>query len=243
MSARSGEFFWQGLKQLLLPGVCWGCNQVLPPERDDLCKDCVARITADPHFTCPRCSSTVGPYVELPDGCGECRDVSLGFERALRLGPYEGRLRDVILRMKHSSGELLAEAVGELWAAHAERRLRELGAEAVVPVPLHWLRRWRRGYNQSAILARRIARRLRLPFLPRALRRIRSTRRQTDVSPAARRENVRGAFRAVAHPSLRNRSVLLIDDVMTTGSTASEAAKALRMAGANRVVVAVLGHG
>jgi ComF family protein len=161
----------------------------------------------------------------------------------MRLGPYEGRLRDVILQMKHWSGELLAESIGELWAAHSDKRFRELGVDAVVPVPLHWWRRWRRGFNQSAILARRIARRLERPFLARVLHRIRPTLRQTDVSPAARRENVRGAFRATAHRFIRNRSVLLIDDVMTTGSTASEAAKALRKAGANRVVVAVLGHG
>jgi ComF family protein len=118
-----------------------------------------------------------------------------------------------------------------------------MGAQAVVPVPLHWWRRWRRGFNQSAILARRVARKLNVPFLPRVLRRIRPTRRQTEVTPAARRENVRGAFRAVSHPALRDRSVLLIDDVMTTGSTAGEAAKALRSAGAKSVIVAVLGHG
>jgi len=242
MSAPAGESLWRGLKQLLLPGVCWACNEALPPERDDLCMDCANQITTDPHFTCPRCSSTIGPFVQLHEGCTKCRDVTLAFERALRLGPYEGRLREVILRMKYSSGELLAEAVGELWAAHSERRFRDLGAQAVVPVPLLWWRRWRRGFNQSAILARRVARRLNVPFLPTVLRRIRTTRRQTDVSPSARRENVRGAFRATGHVAMHKRSVLLIDDVMTTGSTASEAARALLQAGANRVVVAVLGH-
>lgn len=172
-----------------------------------------------------------------------CRGTAFAFEKAVRLGPYEGKLREVILKMKQPTGELLAEAMGELWAAHSERQLQETRAQAVVPVPLHWGRRWLRGFNQSGVLARRVARRLHVPFLPQVLRRIRSTRRQTDVTPAARRENVRGAFRAVAHPALRDRTVLLIDDVLTTGCTASEAAKALRSAGAKRVVVAVLGHG
>jgi len=243
MSARFGESFWHGLKQLLLPGVCWVCGQPLPPERDDLCADCAAKITADPHSTCPRCSSTVGPHVNAADGCPNCRGTTFAFEKAVRLGPYEGRLREVILRMKQPTGELLAEAMGELWAAHSEPLLKGLGVQAIVPVPLHWTRRWLRGFNQSSVLARRVAQRLDVTFLPRVLRRIRSTRRQTEVTPAARRENVRGAFRAISHPALRDRSVLLIDDVLTTGCTASEAAKALRNAGAKRVVVAVLGHG
>ena len=243
MGARFGNTFWHGFKHLVLPGVCWGCHELLPPESDDLCADCIGKMTADPHATCPRCSSTVGPHVDLADGCASCRGTAFAFERAVRLGPYEGRLREAILRMKQPNGELLAEAMGQLWVTHAERQLKDIEAQAVVPVPLHWWRRWMRGFNQSGILARRLARKLNVPFLPQVLRRIRPTRRQTEVTPAARRENVRGAFRAVSHPALRDRSVLLIDDVMTTGSTASEAAKALRSAGAKRVVVAVLGHG
>ena len=111
----------------------------------------------------------------------------------------------------------------------------------MVPVPLHWRRRWRRGYNQSEALARPIAARLRLPFRPGSwLRRIRNTPEQKGSGMAAERlENVRGAFR-VAGAELAGRTVLLVDDVLTTGSTASEAARTLRRAGAKRVVVAVL---
>src|SRR5437016_803841 len=74
-----------------------------------------------------------------------------------RLGPYEGVRRDIVLKMKHGHHDGLAEAVGELWAAHAADRLRELGADAVVPVPLHWRRRWRRGYNQAEALSAALA--------------------------------------------------------------------------------------
>jgi predicted amidophosphoribosyltransferase len=104
------------------------------------------------------------------------------------------------------------------------------------------MRRLRRGYNQSEILARPLAGRLRLPCRPGWLRRGRRTPQQTLQPPAGRRENVRGAFRARAGAGLRGRTVLLVDDVLTTGSTAHEAARALRQAGAARVVVAVLAH-
>src|SRR5439155_26567449 len=103
-------------------------------------------------------------------------------------------------------------------------------------------RRWQRGYNQAAVLARALASGLQIPCDERRLRRVRATPLQTAVAPSARRDNVRGAFRAAADPRLRGQTVLLVDDVLTTGSTASEAARALKQAGVARVVVAVLGH-
>src|SRR5262249_39585107 len=149
--------------------------------------------------------------------------------------------RDVILQLKHESGEGLADLLGQLWAEHAEARLRDLHADCVIPVPLHWRRYWGRGYNQSAALAQALAARLHMPCRPRWLRRIRNTPKQTDSqSPTERRANVRGAFQGRSCAELRGKAVLLVDDVLTTGSTASEAAHALRLAGAKRVVVAVL---
>jgi ComF family protein len=115
-----------------------------------------------------------------------------------------------------------------------------LQVEVVVPVPLYWLRRLTRGYNQSAAVAGGVARVLGLPCRPRWLRRVRNTPKQVGQSLAARQENVRGAFRARRRAPLAGRSVLLVDDVMTTGATLGEAARALRAAGAARVAVAAL---
>jgi ComF family protein len=148
-------------------------------------------------------------------------------------------LRDVILRLKHLQGDMLAELAGELWAEHAGPALRDAHADVVVPIPLHWWRRWRRGYNQSLALARGMAARLYIPCRPRLLRRIRNTPLQTQQAPSVRPVNVRGAFRA-GRRGLAGKTVLLVDDVMTTGSTVNEAARVLRAAGAVRVIVAVL---
>lgn len=233
----------QGLVALLYPGVCAGCEDMLPPGPDRFCAACRTALAADQLPTCPRCASTVGPFANLEDGCTRCRGEVFHFEKVIRLGPYEGLLRELVLRMKHASGEGLAEMLGQWWARQAGDRLRQVQADVVVPVPLHWRRRWSRGYNQSEILADSLAHALGLPCRPRWLRRTRFTPSQSEQPASTRRENVRNAFAARPHPPMRGRTILLVDDVLTTGSTASEAARALRSAGAGRVAVAVLAHG
>jgi ComF family protein len=236
----AGWQFAQGLLQLVYPSTCFACGRAMSVEQAYFCADCRSALTTDPLPYCPRCAATVGPYVPLPGGCNACRNQSFHFACAVRLGPYDGVLRQTILRLKHATGEGLAEMLGELWASHLEKRLRGLEADAIVPVPLHWWRRWTRGYNQSEVLARAIACHLGVPCQPRWLRRIRNTPRQVGQSTTARRENVRKAFAACAQKELRGKTILLVDDVLTTGSTANDAARALRAAGAARVVVAVL---
>jgi ComF family protein len=230
-----------GICDLVYPGVCLLCNDLLEGDARDFCPACRQALTFDPVATCVRCASGAGPFVDASKGCPRCQGESYGFERVVRLGPYVDPLKKTVLRMKHATGEGLAEAVATLWAEHACERLHALQATLVVPVPLHWTRRWRRGYNQSERLAEAIAARLQLPLQTSWLRRIRPTPHQTaQASPTARKANVRGAFRAAGSSRLKGESVLLVDDVLTTGATASEAARALRDGGAARVVVAVL---
>ena len=144
--------------------------------------------------------------------------------------------------MKNSSGEITADVMGKFWAQKMAGRLRDLRATAIVPVPLHWYRQWRRGYNQSEVLARALAGELGIPCRHRWLRRIKWAAPQTRQTPAGRRENVRRAFAVRPGVSFRGETVILVDDVITTGSTASEAAGALRASGAGTIVVAVLAH-
>jgi ComF family protein len=237
----AGRRLTDGLLHLVYPGCCHACGAVAPGVTD-FCPPCRATLLTDPYPCCPRCAATVGPFAILDGRCARCRNESLAFDTALRVGPYDGPLRDLILRLKHHTGEGLAELLGGLFADLVQARLAALKLDAVVPVPLHWWRRWQRGYNQSAALAYGIATRLRLAFRPGWLRRIRNTPRQTSQTLAGRRENVRGAFAVPRGVNLGGRAVLLVDDVMTTGATAGEAARALHKGGAGRVAVAVLGR-
>lgn len=228
--------FVSGVADLIWPRQCWVCEAGCDAA---LCDQCRAELTSDTGPTCPRCSGTVGPHTDLTDGCPQCRGSRFHFDAAIRLGTYDGRLRDAVLRLKQASGEPLAEELGGLLATGRAKELGVHRPEVVVPIPLHWIRRWGRGYNQSESLARALADRLGLPFRT-WLVRTRPTPTQQVRSAAARWENVRGAFRTRHGVVIPGARVLLVDDVLTTGATADAAATALRQAGAAQVVIAVL---
>lgn len=235
--------FAEGVAELVWPRDCALCGGVLPPSLAErwLCDPCRAAVVADPTPICPRCSSTVGPHVEAADGCPRCRTHRYRFDGAVRLGPYDGRLRQAVLACKHAAGEPLAEHLGRAWAAERRDKLAGPPPTLIVPIPLHWWRRITRGYNQSAAVARGIAAGLGVPFAE-PLRRTRATPHQTARSATERWENVRDAFRLRVGAVVRGERVLLVDDVLTTGATADAAAGVLRAGGAAQVWVAVLAH-
>lgn len=156
------------------------------------------------------------------------------------MGQYEGRLRDAVLALKHADGEALAAQLGRDWVTYRAGRLPE-SPTLVVPVPLHWIRRLRRGYNQSAAVACGVADGLGIPVAE-MLCRIRPTPRQSARSATERAANVRDAFQLRTRARVRGERVLLVDDVLTTGATADACAAVLRAGGAAQVWVAVLAH-
>ncbi len=151
-------------------------------------------------------------------------------------GSYDGALRELIHLFKYGRMKPLAKPLGGYLASALPR---DQQFDLVVPMPLHWRRRWQRGFNQSELLARLIARRCGIPLVN-AVRRTRATQAQAGLSNARRRENVAGAFRVRKPQKVQGRRILLIDDVMTTGATASACAVALKRAGAGTVTLLAL---
>lgn len=235
--------FARGVAQLIYPKLCLMCDAAEAdgaPFRHGVCPQCHHFLTADSSAVCPCCAATVGPHTDVSSGCMACRTRSFGFVQAVRLGPYDGRLRDAVLRTKSAPGEGLAEMLGRVLAEQTAPVLKAAGIEVVVPVPLHWRRRWARGYNQAESLAREVGTALGAEVQPRWLRRVKPAPQHAQPSASAREANVKGAFRCGSRARPAGRTILLVDDVMTTGSTAGEAARVLRQAGAAKVVVAVL---
>jgi len=233
---------FKGGIDLVAPPGCWGCGVAIARDLA-LCDPCEARLVHEPDTVCPRCASSLAAAAATAKVCPTCMNASFHFESACRIGPYTSPLRDLILRMKRASGEAIADALAPTFAQHFLPRLHRRTIDLVTSVPLHWHRRWQRGYNQSEVLARALAAALQTPFQPRALVRVKATDWQSQLSPAERRANVRGAFSLGKSVVLSGRIVLLVDDVMTTGATANEAARVLKMHGSQSVLVAVLAHG
>jgi ComF family protein len=163
--------------------------------------------------------------------CALCRSGLRGFDAAYCYGSYEGALRELIHLLKYRGVKTLARPLGDLLMAALPRDER---FDGIAPVPLHWLRQWQRGFNQSDLLARTIARRCGVPVIH-ALKRVRPTVAQAGLSNTGRRQNVAAAFRP--RRAVQGKRILLIDDVMTTGSTAAACAQALKRAGAAKVAL------
>jgi competence protein ComFC len=172
--------------------------------------------------------------------CALCRSGLRSFDAAYCYGAYEGVLRELIHLYKYGRVRTLAGPLGEFLGAGLAR---DESWDVITAVPLHWRRRWLRGFNQSELLARELARRSGVPFA-RLLKRVRSTASQAGLSNHRRRRNVASAFAcrrlALRGDKLRNKRVLLIDDVLTTGSTAAACAAVLKKGGAGRVGVLTL---
>jgi ComF family protein len=165
--------------------------------------------------------------------CALCRSGLRGFDSAYCFGSYEGPLREWIHLFKYGRIRTMVRPLGDLLAAAIPR---DEQFDVVAAVPLHWRRQWRRGFNQAELLARDIGRRRGIPLM-KPLRRARPTLTQAGLSNTARRHNVAAAFRMRRGRHVEGKRILLIDDVMTTGSTAAACARVLKSAGAARVVL------
>ena len=171
---------------------------------------------------------------EDPAACLGCRVDPPEFDRARGAGLYTGSLRHALHALKFRGKRALARPLAELIREQCVTVLRP-GGEALVPVPLARARLRERGFNQAELIADRLGALLDLPVRRRWLARVRETAPQTDLAAADRRTNVGGAF--VASSGVAGRHVVLVDDVLTTGATCRECARALRAAGARQIDV------
>lgn len=251
--ANPAEAFWR----LAYPEQCVLCSALLGLHERYLCGPCRARLPWTGSPTCPRCGGRVALDTVAPRGCGACWGRRFAFTRAVSPFRYDGAVRDLLLRFKLAREAWLAYLLGGLLADHLATGDVARLVDLIAPVPLHWRRRLRRGFNQAHLLALEIGAAFGLPVARGLLRRTRPTTTQTAFSRLRRDANVRGAFVVRTHSPLggalsrvraalgsrhdvHGKRILLVDDILTTGSTANECARTLRHAGASEVLVATV---
>lgn len=227
---------------VVLPVACASCDT---PLTDDpvpfFCRTCWTAIRPFKGPSCPRCGLPFASDVALtysPDHlCLSCRQRLPAFTQAWACYAYEPPLQDAIHLFKYRGKVILADALGAL-LRHAWQTPPDV--DLLMPVPLHPSRLRTREYNQSLLLADELNRRLRIPLIYDNLVRVRATPSQTELSRTARLKNLRRCFSVRRPDDVAGKRVLRVDDVMTTGTTVNECAKALRTAGADDVYVVTL---
>ncbi len=232
----------EAIASVLFPAPCRICGQVLDTgNRIPFCHACLAELTQGlPEPLCAQCgrpivSTAVTEGVSLPK-CHLCRNDLYGFDLARSFGAYTPRMARAILLLKYGNVTPLGAWFARLLASIVERQPKDFSADVLVPVPLDRGRLRERGYNQADLIARPLAGLLNIPFRSYLLVRTRPRPNQLRLTRRERWETVRGAYATHQSAQVDKLRVLLVDDVFTTGATLDACSRALKRAGAARVV-------
>lgn len=235
--------WWKTALDLVYPRACGVCGRDPGPDDAHVCWECLAEVQMISHPFCSVCGNPLEGRIDHAYTCFHCHEERPHFDRARAAARFRGPMTRLVHLLKYHEAFWLEEDLAGLLHACCGTHYDTAEIDLVTCVPLFHVRHRARGFNQSELIGRALARRLERPCAPGALRRVRDTQTQTHLTAPERASNVRLAF-SVTRPSVvRERRVLLVDDVMTTGATVNECARALKEAGAAGVLVVTLARG
>jgi len=234
--------FRSTLIQFLLPPQCPCCEKILEENQQGFCSNCLSEIRwIEPPF----CSICGVPFISGEGEnhpCGGCLTHRRYFTMARALGAYQGSLQEAIHRWKYEGKTYLTSFFAKWMAEGLNRYWEPDSFDFLIPVPLHRQRLRERGFNQVLLLAKEISFQTGIPYRKTILQKKKPTIPQVTLSGLERERGLRGAFHVIGKQGLAGKSVLLVDDVYTTGATVNECSKVLRRGGAKRVDVLTLAH-
>jgi len=234
-------FWYKNFLNLIYPMRCVACGEDLDPwSAHYLCTEHCRRIHLIEESACSICGRKL---YTLPEGdliCANCRKTKRHFDHGYTVAIYEEVIQTLIHDYKYRGREFLKYPLRRMLCEGIRHHVNYSDIDAIVPVPLHWRRYMRRGFNQALELVRFTSRKLNIPILKRNLRRIRYTIPQVYLAPKERPANIKGAFRVMNPDQVRGKRLMLVDDVLTTGSTMNECAQVLKEAGAAEITVVAL---
>ena len=244
----SNKRIWQqlgrGLMELAFPGksLCPVCQQELSYQ-GGLGKNCLARIVLIEPPLCQRCGRPQRLEAVAADSCVQCSNTRFYFITARAVGLYEGALREYLAELKYRYRPDLGQALGKLLVAWVKLHPDFAKADLVIPVPIHHSKLTLRGYNQAELIAKPLADYLGVRLPTEIISREKVTTSQSALNKEARFDNIREAFKVENAIPLKGAKVILVDDILTTGATASEVARMLLRAGALEVRALTLAVG
>lgn len=206
-----------------------------------ICEKCMERLSFVTSRVCEKCGRPL--LVNSGEKCHDCTTTIRFFDCGRSVGVYDGRLKEYIFDLKYRGRWDLAEPLGELMGEFLKVHGELLPVDTIIPVPMHMTRLAERGYNQAELLAKYMGRKARIPASTGNLVRTRATLPQKGLRLQERMKNLTGAFDVLKPGEVQGKSVLLVDDIFTTGATANECSKMLLSAGAKQVRVLVLAIG
>jgi ComF family protein len=234
--------FASTLFQFLLPRQCPCCEKFLGESQNGFCSNCLSEIHwIEPPF----CSICGTPFISegiKSHPCGACVTHLKYFTMARALGNYEGALQAAIHHWKYEGRTYLTPFFAEWMAEGLVRYWSADSFDLLIPTPLHFQRLRERGFNQALLLVKELSHRTGIPYRKKILQKKKPTIPQVNLSGPEREKGLRGAFHLIGEEELKGKSVLLVDDVYTTGATVNECSKVLLNGGAARVDVLTLAH-
>jgi ComF family protein len=235
----------KGLVDLIYPNCCLICKNRIPKgaKQQFICLDCWENLEKNLPPFCAKCGRHLGPEAIRGNSCPNCRQYQAAFyfDRAFSPYQYTGSVKQLIHEFKYSGKDYLGALLGDLMNRFIRKyQLPIEYLDYILPVPLHKSRQREREFNQAQLLGKEIAREFNKQILTDVLIRIKPTKRQTDLAPREREANVENSFAVVAPELIRGKNLLLVDDVLTTGATSSQAARCLKNSGAEKVLLLTL---
>lgn len=231
--------FFRMLPDFIYPRRCPVCDKAVKPFGSLICEECVPKIKYVKAPYCPKCGK------ELKDAravfCHDCAHREHAYDRGMALFAYRS-VSDSIYRFKYRGRQEYAAYYGERVARILGKKILELHPDALVPVPIHAARKRQRGYNQAEVLAREIGRLLRIPVETKLIKRVHKTKPMKDLSAQERQNNLKKAFK-ICYNDVKLSTIIIIDDIYTTGSTVDAMAREMRRAGIQNIYFVALAIG
>lgn len=226
---------------LLFPEKCIVCGDVLPRDRSGVCKKCRKRLPVIKEPRCLHCGKPLASAVQ--EYCNGCSGRNSNLTQGISLWEYTDRMKQVMADFKYGGCEEDAIFFADEILEHYQKKLESWNIDAIIPVPLHWRKRWFRGYNQAESLALALGEQLKLPVWPDILKRRHYTEPQKELDHKQRLANLKNAFCVAGGAADKMKgcsTVLLVDDIYTTGATMEACAGECRKMGIKHVYFACL---